>query len=238
LHIIIEIIVKKILLPHAKTRRKESRESENQIFLFVNLIIYYLLITMLLLSRKEKEKMVIKLAQEGKTTREIAKLVHISLKDIGKILRKVTGDEKGSESNELEVEKKGISKLSIYAQAFHLFREKKPLIEVVITLDLDADTVLSYYKNYLRLNDMFKLVNLYHKLGEDLPLFLHLFDRVKKEGLTREEITDMLQSQRNVSDMQETLIWLNNHIPELWREKQELEQEIARLRDIKNFMDT
>jgi hypothetical protein len=65
-----------------------------------------------------------------------------------------------------------------------------------------------------------------------------LFDRIKEEGLTREEITDMLHSQRNVSDMQETLIWLNNHIPKLWGEKQELEQEIARPRDIKNFMDT
>jgi DNA-directed RNA polymerase specialized sigma subunit len=41
-----------------------------------------------LLSRKEKEKMVIVLANEGKTTREIAKAVHISLKDIGKIIRK------------------------------------------------------------------------------------------------------------------------------------------------------
>jgi hypothetical protein len=194
--------------------------------------------SILLLNRKEKEKMVIKLAQEGNTTREIAKIVHISLKDIGEILRKVIGDEKGSESNELEVEKKGISKLSIYAQAFHLFKENKSLTDVVITLDLDADTVLNYYNDYLRLNDMFKLVNLYHSLGKDLPLFLHLFDRIKEEGLTREEITDMIHSQRNVSDMQETLIWLNNHIPKLWGEKQELEPEIARLRDIKNFMDT
>ena len=32
--------------------------------------------------------MVIKLAKEGKTTREIAKIVHISLKNIGEIIRK------------------------------------------------------------------------------------------------------------------------------------------------------
>ncbi len=50
---------------------------------------------MLLLSKKEKEKekRVIELANQGKTTREIAKAVHISFKDIGKIIRKVTGDE-------------------------------------------------------------------------------------------------------------------------------------------------
>ena len=48
---------------------------------------------MLLLSRKEKVELVISLAKEGKTTMEIAEIVHISLKDIGKILRKITGDE-------------------------------------------------------------------------------------------------------------------------------------------------
>ncbi len=48
---------------------------------------------MLLLNKKEKEELVIKLAKEGKTTREIAKIVHMSLKDIGIILRKITGDE-------------------------------------------------------------------------------------------------------------------------------------------------
>ena len=46
----------------------------------------------LLVSRKEKEQLVIKLAQEGKTTREIAKQVHVSLRDIGKIQHKLTGD--------------------------------------------------------------------------------------------------------------------------------------------------
>jgi DNA invertase Pin-like site-specific DNA recombinase len=39
-----------------------------------------------------KEKLVIKLANEGNTTREIARIVHISLKDIGKIINRETGD--------------------------------------------------------------------------------------------------------------------------------------------------
>jgi hypothetical protein len=222
--------------PHGKNQEYQK----NQIFI-CKFIYILLLIAMLLLSRKEKEKEVIRLAKEGKTTREIAKILHISLKDIGEIITKFTGDVK-SESNKIEQEKeeeekKRISKLSPYSQAFYLFREKKPLTEVVITLDLDADTVLYHYKDYLRLNNMYKLVNLYHRLGKDLPLFLHLFDRVKEEDLTREEITDMLQTQRNIADMQETVIWLNKHVPELEREKQELEQEIARIRDIKNFLD-
>ncbi len=61
---------------------------------------------MLLLSRTEKEKRVIELATEGKTTREIAKEVHISLKDIGKIIRKITGDEDLSEKEKEDEKEK------------------------------------------------------------------------------------------------------------------------------------
>ena len=41
----------------------------------------------MVLSKKEKKKLVIKLYEEGKTTREMAKLVKISLREIGSILR-------------------------------------------------------------------------------------------------------------------------------------------------------
>jgi DNA-binding NarL/FixJ family response regulator len=43
----------------------------------------------MLLSKKEKEKLVIKLANEGKTTREITKEMHMSLKSIVKIWTKI-----------------------------------------------------------------------------------------------------------------------------------------------------
>jgi hypothetical protein len=48
---------------------------------------------LLLTNRKEKEKQVIKLDEESKTTREIAKEIHISSKDIGKIILKEIGDD-------------------------------------------------------------------------------------------------------------------------------------------------
>ncbi len=47
---------------------------------------------MILLRRKEKEALVIKLIKEGKTYRDIAKVVHISLIEIKKIIDKSTGD--------------------------------------------------------------------------------------------------------------------------------------------------
>jgi hypothetical protein len=42
-------------------------------------------------SKPEKEKLVIRLNKENKTIREIAKVVHLSFADIGKIIRKADG---------------------------------------------------------------------------------------------------------------------------------------------------
>ncbi len=64
----------------------------------------------MLISRKEKEKLIIQLAHEGKTTREIAKQFHISLRDIGKIIRKETGDDEEENDELLEREKQNRGK--------------------------------------------------------------------------------------------------------------------------------
>ena len=46
---------------------------------------------MQVLNRYDKEKLVIKLHQEGKTIRQIAKVAHLSFGDIGKIIRRIDG---------------------------------------------------------------------------------------------------------------------------------------------------
>src|SRR3954470_9416793 len=145
----------------------------------------------------EKEKLVIKLAHEGKTTREIAKQVHISLRDISKLIRKETGDDdedddfvtkekQKHDENEKEREKETRLKfLSPYARSFQMFKDRKPLEDVAIELDLDTDTVLFYYKDYLRLLRMGWLVKIYYDLKNDFPIFFYLYKRTKKEGLNK-----------------------------------------------------
>ncbi len=130
----------------------------------------------MILSKKEKEKLVIKLANEGKTTREIAKDVHISLKTIGQILNKVTGDDV------IEKEQKLESK-SDYAKAFMMFQDGRPLTDVAIELDIETPTVICYYEGFLQLVNMGRLVAIYNDVKDDLPVFLDLFRRIKKRGL-------------------------------------------------------
>ena len=106
---------------------------------------------MLLLRRKEKEKLVIKLANEGKTAREIAKAVNISLKDIDMIIHKITGDHGPSKSiKEEDKRQKRLKSLSYYAQAFQMFKDKKSLVDVAIEIDQDSNIILNYYRGLFK----------------------------------------------------------------------------------------
>ncbi len=94
----------------------------------------------------------IKLAEEGKSTRVIAESAHVSLRDIGTILRRYTGEEEESPCHE-----RG---LSINSRAFKLFKEGKSLVDTAIALDMETDEVLGMYSDYLRLLNLQKLMTL------------------------------------------------------------------------------
>jgi hypothetical protein len=187
----------------------------------------------LLISRKEKEQLVIKLAQEGKTTREIAKQAHVSLREIGTIIHKESDNEynlQEKKDKELEIEKqKKFKSLSPYARAFQMFKDKKPLEDVAIELDIKSNAVLDYYNDYLQLTRMNVLVKIYKELKSDFPLFLHLYNRVKKEGLNKKDITELLQNHNKLMDLNEQVEFYNNHIKGQYTKIQQLVQTINRL---------
>lgn len=142
----------------------------------------------------------------------IAKEAHVSLRVIGKILNKVTGDDV---ANEEEIKQSRHKDLSPYAQAFQMFQHNQPLTEVAINLDKDTDTVLYYYRDYLRLLNMKRLVATYEELKDDLPIFLHLYRRIKKERLTKQDVTDIIEHQRCLKDLDKKVDFYNNHTQRL-----------------------
>ena len=138
----------------------------------------------MLITRKEKEKLVLKLAEEGKTTRDIAKEVHISLKDIGKIIRKATGD--SQEERIRRKRKRKRNDKNLYHHMLEPFKcsKIKLLLQMwLLNWILNTDAVLNYHADYLRLLKMDGLVKIYNELKNDFPLFFHLYRRIKKEGI-------------------------------------------------------
>src|SRR5678815_2623570 len=101
----------------------------------------------MILTRKEKEDLVIELANKGKSTRYIAQVAHVSLKDIGSIIRRYTGEEIAA----ADLQDKS---LSLTAMAFNLFKDNKSLVDVAIALNMEADEVLGMHSDYMQLSNL------------------------------------------------------------------------------------
>ena len=125
------------------------------------------------MSRKEKEEYVIRLYKENKSIREIAKLRHMSFRDIGAIINKwkeETEREKGKLEGVYEYNVKSNSKIT---KAIQLFSDGKTPVEVVIALDLPADQVQAIYREFWELKRMHKLNVLYEEKKYSLPSLLN-----------------------------------------------------------------
>ena len=174
----------------------------------------------MILSKKEKEKLVIKLANQGKTTREIAKEAHVSLRVIGQILNKATGDDKEDEKDQ-KLESK-----SDYARDFKMFQDGRPLTDVAIELDIESPTVLCYYEDYLKLVNMRKLATMYKELKGELQSFLQLYERIKKEGLGKQQIIELLKTPNRLLDLKDKVDLFNDHIWKLHSKILQIEKEL------------
>src|SRR6476469_10013738 len=108
----------------------------------------------MVLTKKQKKELVIKLYEEGKTTREIAKIVKISLRDIGIILR------------EYNKEPEPKPPKSDHAQAYQLFLKGKTPTQVSIIVDLSYETVNRLYLEFISLNYKSDFVNILRNYPE------------------------------------------------------------------------
>ncbi len=157
---------------------------------------------------------------EGLTTREIAKAVHISLKDIGTIIRKYTGEED-------EYQNKSPS---VTSKAFQMFKDGKSRVEVAIDLNLEKDDVVTLYEDYLDLINLDRLMSIYRDLGNDIYFLYYLFHQLKQEGIvSKGTISRFTEMARRLTKLDEEELKLCEQIGGLNSKKFELEKEIEGL---------
>lgn len=137
---------------------------------------------MQILNRRDKEQLVVKLHQEGKTIREIAAASHMSFTDIGAIIRTIDGRD-----NDDNVETKDIKNKSRETKALFLFSTGKKPIDVAIELDLSASEVHEIQEEYWALNDLHELAFVYDEIKTMLPSFLKLFHCLKENRMLSEK---------------------------------------------------
>jgi hypothetical protein len=95
------------------------------------------------MTREEREQSVIRLYNEGRTFKDIAKEMHMSFRDIGAVIKKARLEAERERGYTTVEEPK-----SPESKAFKLFSEGKSPIEVAIALDEPADRVRYMYREY------------------------------------------------------------------------------------------
>jgi transposase len=124
------------------------------------------------LNKKEKEQVVIKLYQDGKPIREIARQAHLSFGSIGKIIRTInSGDDDNCSSS------------SKSTKALWMFKNGKKPIEVAIELDMSASEVEEIQQEYWALNQLHELGFLFNEIKYYLPSFVKLFNLLKRNKM-------------------------------------------------------
>ena len=117
---------------------------------------------MTILTRQERERLVLYLYNRGKTIREIAKEVRMSFRDIGAILNKAV-EEKTEGSKEHEQQN-----LSLSAQAYKLFSDRKTPLEVATALNLKESEATKFYREYWKLKQLHNLNMVYEEIKDDI----------------------------------------------------------------------
>lgn len=154
-----------------------------------------------MLTRKEREQIVLELYNQGKTIRDIAKEVRMSFRDIGAILRKEEKQERqntqvdnnmpGTDGN------RNLSGPLLSTQAYELFSQGKNPIQVAIELNLKESQVTKYHKEYWKLNGLHKLNQVHEEIKDDISNFLELYRSSKVAGMSVDHVIRLLEIANN-----------------------------------------
>ena len=131
----------------------------------------------------DRERKVLELYDDGKNTRDIAKELRMSLRDISIILKKHGVNHGIASINDDGDNKKSHSNNEKATHAYKLFSEGKKTIEVAIELNLREGQVNKFFREFWKLKRQYRLYEIYPQIEHCLPSFLKLHKALKKKGL-------------------------------------------------------
>src|SRR5918999_5082139 len=191
---------------------------------------------MTILTRQERERLVLDLYNQGKTYREISKEARISPRDIRIILNKVIEEKKSERSKEqqnnddAEKNQNQEQHLSLSSQAYKLFSDRKTPLEVAITLNLRESEATKFYKEYWKLKQLHNLNMVYEETKGDIEPFLKLHKLVKAKGMSPKQVVHSLAIANNdLSSIEEQIKRLRNEISALQFQKRIDERNLYQL---------
>ena len=193
---------------------------------------------MIILTRQEKERLVLDLYNQGKTYREISKEARISPRDIGLILNKVIEEkteglkeERQLQDNNIDAENNQEEQHStLSTKAYKLFSDRKTPLEVAIELNLRESEATKLYKEYWNLKQLNDLNMVYEEIKGDIGYFLKLYKLAKAKGMRVQQVVDTLTIANNdLPSIEERFKRLRNDMSMIQSQKHTHERNLHQL---------
>ena len=129
------------------------------------------------MNKKQKEALVLALAEKGKTYREITREAGVSPNTIKAVLSKSGLDES----------------TSIHSRAFELFSEGKTPLQVAITLNLEAEQLIQYHQQYFMLLGCTEFTKVYLQIKDNPWPYVDLANLVQNARMSDSEVVELLK---------------------------------------------
>ncbi len=161
----------------------------------------------------------------------IAKVAHISLKDISTITRRYNGEEEAKSETDKH--------LYINSRAYNLFKENKDLVDVAITLDVEANEVLDLHTDYLQLSNKDRLMSIYREMGDEIHILARLYRELKWHGLANpHDMSNILQQEEKLKNLDKVMYETADEIDRLNSIKTQLEKEVEARIEMIGYLDS
>jgi hypothetical protein len=173
------------------------------------------------ITQERKEHFIDLYYNQGKTTREIAKIEKVSIRDISSVLK------------EEELKRQKHKDQELCSKAYKLFSEGKTPVEVAIILNLREPEVTKLYREYLKLQGLHKVNLIYEEIGEDnIDGFVKFWKRSKERGMGQMHMVKALAiANEDLPYLEEKCELLKIEINDLESEKQRSNNELQILND-------
>ena len=157
------------------------------------------------MDKKQKEALIIALAEKGETCRDITKRAGVSPNTIKAVLNRAGLDES----------------TSIHSRAFELFSEGKTPLQVAITLNLEAEKAIQYHQQYYMLLGCTEFTKVYLQIKDNPWAYVNLVKLALNSGMGDGEVIELLKI-------------ANGHLPRVKLEYDRLKAELNSLDDEKS----
>jgi hypothetical protein len=173
------------------------------------------------ITEERKERIIDLYYNQRKTTREIAKIERVSIRDISAIRKEEEARRQKNKDQEVS------------SKAYKLFSEGKMPVQVATILNLREPEVTKLYREYLKLQGLHKLNLIYEEIGEDnIEDFVEFWNHYKERGMGRMHMVKALAiADKDLPYLEEKCELLKIENNDLESKKQQSNNELHTLND-------